>query len=156
LFVECVRSIVCLERFVDVQQQTLQKGEELIELARSLDLFHRSLKKFVDYLVECERYLNTRTAIPRRFALYQLLVKQIHEHQSFVNQNQIYNDYFHDLNRLATTLLCHPSKFNTIPIRNSLISIQTRWQRILIRSTERSQALHKIMEDSRNVRKQKH
>jgi dystonin len=136
---------------IDVKQRTLIKGQELLELTHSIELFHKSLQKFAEWLTESERYLNTRKPVPRRFGLFQTLLKQIDEHKTFENQLEIYKKHFIDLDKLATHLKYLAPKNDSIYIRNSLVSIQTRWQKILLRTNERTKELEKVFQQTKKV-----
>jgi hypothetical protein len=141
-----------LERLFDVKQRTLTKGQELIELAHSIELFHTSLQKFTEWLIETERYLNTQKPVQRRFGLIQNLLKQIDDHKNFQIQLQTYKEHLIDLDKLATHLKFVSPKPDSVYIRNSLIAVQTRWQKILTRTTERTKELQKAFEAVKKVK----
>jgi hypothetical protein len=42
-------------------------------------------------------------------------------------------------------------KNDSIYIRNSLVSIQTRWQKILLRTNERTKELEKVFQQTKKV-----
>jgi hypothetical protein len=140
-----------LERLIDVKQRALTKGQELIELAHSIELFHSSLQKFTEWLTETERYLNHQKPVQRRFALIQTLLKQIDDHKTFQIQLQSYKEHLIDLDKLATHLKFVSPKTDSIYIRNSLTAVQTRWQKILTRTTERTKELQKAFQDAKKV-----
>ena len=140
------------KRLIDVKQRTLIKGQELIELAHSIDLFHSSLQKFTEWLTETERYLNNQKPVQRRFGLVQTLLKQIDDHKLFQIQLQTYKEHLIDLDKLATHLKFVSPKSDSIFIRNSLIAVQTRWQKILARTTERTKELQKAFHEARKVK----
>ena len=138
-------------RLIDIKQRTLTKSQELFELTQSLELFHKSLQKFTEWLVESERYLNTRKPVQRRFGLFQTLLKQIDEHKIFENQLETYKKHFIDLDKLGTHLNYLLSKNDSISIRNSLLSIQTRWQKVLMRTNDRTKELEKVLQETKKV-----
>jgi dystonin len=140
-----------LERLIDVKQRTLTKGQELIELTHSIELFHSSLQNFTEWLTETERYLNNQKAIQRRFGLIQTLLKQIDDHKSFQIQLETYKEHLIDLDKLATHLKFVSPKQDSLYIRNSLIAVQTRWQTILTRTTERTKELQKAFHEAKKV-----
>ena len=129
----------------------MTKGEELVELAQSIQLFHKSLDKFTEWLTESERHLNSRKSIPRRFALFQTLLKQVDEQKVFQAQLDVYKEHFIDLNKLATHLQFVSPKSESIYVKNSLLAVQTRWQRIVTRSTERNKELQKTLQQAKKV-----
>ena len=142
---------MCIERLIDVKQRTLTKGEELVELAHSIELFHSSLQKFTEWLNETERYLNNLKPVQRRFGLIQILLKQIDDHEAFQIQLQTYKERLIDLDKLATHLQFVSPKNDSIYIRNSLIALQKRWQKVLTRTTERTKELDKVFRETKKV-----
>ncbi|CAF3599478.1 unnamed protein product [Adineta steineri] len=141
------------KRLIDVKQRALTKGQELIELAHSIELFHSSLQKFTEWLTETERYLNHQKPVQRRFGLIQTLLKQIDDHKHFQIQLQTYKEHLIDLDKLATHLKFVSPKNDSIYIRNSLTAAQTRWQKVLTRTTERTKELQKAFHDAKkNIR----
>ena len=142
---------VILERLFDVKQRTLIKGHELVELAHSIELFHSSLQKFTEWLTETERHLNQQKAVPRRFASIQTLLKQIDDHQALQAQLETYKEHLIDLDKLGTHLKFVSPKNDSVFIRNSLATAQTRWQKILTRTTERTKELQKAFQEAKKV-----
>lgn len=140
-----------LERLIDVKQRTLTKGQELIEIAHSIELFHSSLQKFTEWLNETERYLNSLKPVQRRFGVVQTLLKQIDDHETFQKQLQTYKEHLIDLDKLATHLKFVSPKNDSVYIRNSLIAAQTRWQKVLTRTTERTKELQKAFQETKKV-----
>ncbi|CAF4551278.1 unnamed protein product [Rotaria socialis] len=139
------------KRLIDVKQRTIIKGQALIELAHSIELFHSSLQKFTEWLNETERYLNNLKPVQRRFALIQTLLKQIDDHELFQAQLQTYKEHLIDLDKLATHLKFVSPKNDSIYIRNSLIAAQTRWQKVLTRTTERTKELQKAFQETKKT-----
>ena len=122
----------------------MRKGEELIRISESIESFHQSQGKFREYLTECERYLNTPKPIERHFRLYQRLLKQIDEHQSFENQCQIYREYLIHLEQSMLDLNSILPKKEALQLRNSLVSIRKRWVNVLTRANQRRKDLEKM------------
>lgn len=129
----------------------MTKGQELIELAHSIELFHSSLQKFTEWLSETERHLNQQKAIPRRFASIQTLLKQIDDHQVLQSQLETYKEHLIDLDKLGTHLKFVSPKNDSVFIRNSLAAVQARWQKILTRTTERTKELQKAFHEAKKV-----
>ena len=120
-------------------------------MTRSFEIYQRALRSLTESFNESERYLNSRKSISRRFTFYQSLLKQIDEHRTFETQLKICKEKFNDFNRLAEELIHILAQVDSIPVRNSLISAQTRWQRIVTHATERSDALKKVSEEMKMV-----
>ncbi len=88
--------------------------------------------------------MNSQKPIQRHFRLYQTLLKQIDEHKSFENQCEIYKEHLINLDKLATHLTFVVPKKDSIHIRNSLGSIQRRWEKIQIRTNQRTKEFEKM------------
>lgn len=114
-------------------------------------MFHSSLQKFTEWLTETERYLNSLKPVQRRYGLVQTLLKQIDDHELFQAQLQTYKEHLIDLDKLATHLKFVSPKNDSIYIRNSLIAVHSRWQKILARTTERTKELQKAFQESKKV-----
>ncbi|CAF1124963.1 unnamed protein product [Adineta steineri] len=134
------------KHLIDIKQRTLTKSEELLDLKNSIEFFHKSLQKFTEQLSENERYLNTQKPIQRRFGLYPTLLKQMNEYKTFQNQLETSKEQFNDLNKLAIRL-----KIDSNSIKNSLTSIQIRWQKILTRTNERRKELEKVFQETKKI-----
>ncbi|CAF1503793.1 unnamed protein product [Adineta steineri] len=134
------------KHLIDIKQRTLTKSEELLDLKNSIEFFHKSLQKFAEQLSENERYLNTQKPIQRRFGLYPTLLKQMNEYKTFQNQLETSKEQFNDLNKLAIRL-----KIDSNSIKNSLTSIQIRWQKILTRTNERRKELEKVFQETKKI-----
>lgn len=139
------------QRFSEVFQRAKRQNEKFIELKQSLDAFDRSAVKFVDWLTETERYLNSRKTISRRFGLLDVLLKQVDEHQTIENQVEFWTNSFTNLSQLATNLLSNLSKFDSSRIRHSFNSIETRWHRVTSRINERHKDLQKVLENAKKM-----
>lgn len=140
------------QRFVELYQRAKNQNEKFTQLKQSLDLFDRSAVKFTEWLTETERYLNSRKTISRRFGLLDVLLKQIDEHQTIEKQLELWKNSFVTLSQLATNLISNLSKFDSIRIRHSFNSMESRWQRVSIRINERHKDLQRALENAKKVK----
>lgn len=138
--------------FLDLRERVFKRQEEFNVFNQSVQIYQRSLKCFIESLNESERYLNSRKAIGRRFTFNQTLLKELDEHRTFENQIQLCKEQFINLNNLASEFIELLPKVDAAPIRSSLISVQSRWQRVLTRANERTEALNKWHEERKKVR----
>ena len=133
-----------IEHLIDVKQRALHKGEELVRITESIESFHQSLDKFMEYLTECERYLNHQKPVERHCRFYQRLLKQIDEHQAFEKQCEIYQEHWTNLNQSILHLNGILSKKEALHLRNSFVSIRKRWENILMRTHQRRKDLERV------------
>ena len=144
-----------LEHLIQVKQRLTLKHDKLRELKHSMNSFHRLLQKFLDLLGENERFLNTRKPVHRRFALYSALLNQMDEQKAFQKQLDTYKQQFHDLEKIVGHLKMITSKADINQILNSFASVQTRWQRLLTRTNERTKELEKVFQETKKVPKRR-
>lgn len=117
--------------FFDIQHRMKTKRDDLYALSQSIEDLHRLVEKFHEYLTVCERYLNGLKPISR----YSCLSEQMTEHEMFEKQLEIYEEFWMNLNEQNRCL----RKQETI----SLVTMQTRWQKIRMRSVQRRKDLEK-------------
>lgn len=133
-----------IEHLIDVKQRALNKGEQLVQITESIQSFHQSLNKFMEYLTECERFLNHQKPVERHCRFYQRLLKQIDEHQIFEKQCEIYQEHWMNLDQSLGHLNGILSKREALQLRNSLVSIRKRWENVLARTHQRRKDLDKM------------
>lgn len=117
--------------FFDIQHRILTKQNDLYVLSQGIENLHRSVRKFHEYLAECERYLNGLKSISR----YSRLFEQTTEHETFEKQLEIYDEFWADLNE---QIRCLPKQEIV-----SFGTMQKRWQKVRMRSAQRRKDLDK-------------
>ncbi|XP_048061846.1 dystonin isoform X4 [Megalobrama amblycephala] len=134
---ECVQAKV-MERKV--------KLEEALALATD---FHNSLQDFINWLTQAEQ---TLTMISPASLILETIMFQIDEHKVFVTEVNSHRDQIIELDKTGTHLKYFSQKQDVVLIKNLLLSVQGRWEKVVQRSVERGRQL----DDARKRAKQFH
>ncbi|KAK1156790.1 microtubule-actin cross-linking factor 1-like, partial [Acipenser oxyrinchus oxyrinchus] len=116
-------------------QQHMGKLEEALSLATG---FQSSLQDFINWLTQAEQVLNQ--AQPPSLLLDTVLF-QIDEHKVFVNEVNTHRDQILALDKAGVQLKFSSQKQDVVLIKNLLLSVQGRWEKVVQRSLERGRAL---------------
>ncbi|XP_068028936.1 microtubule-actin cross-linking factor 1 isoform X3 [Anomalospiza imberbis] len=122
------------------------KLEEALALATD---FQNSLQDFINWLTLAEQSLNV--APPPSLILAAVLA-QIDEHKVFANEVNAHRDRIIELDQTGNQLKFLSQKQDVVLIKNLLVSVQSRWEKVVQRSVERGRAL----DDARKRAKQFH
>ncbi|XP_076213572.1 microtubule-actin cross-linking factor 1 isoform X2 [Aptenodytes patagonicus] len=122
------------------------KLEEALALATD---FQNSLQDFINWLTLAEQSLNI--APPASLILNSVLA-QIDEHKVFANEVNAHRDRIIELDQTGNQLKFLSQKQDVVLIKNLLVSVQSRWEKVVQRSVERGRAL----DDARKRAKQFH
>ncbi|KAH9415294.1 hypothetical protein DERP_006388 [Dermatophagoides pteronyssinus] len=108
-----------------------------IALAEAID-FHDSFNKFVEWLTEAEKYLNNLQPVSR---VIERITKQIEEHKNFQKDLGNHRETMMELDKKGTHLKYFSQKQDVILIKNLLVNVQHRWEKVLAKTAERSRNL---------------
>ncbi|XP_054655058.1 dystonin isoform X8 [Dunckerocampus dactyliophorus] len=122
------------------------KLEEALTLATD---FHNSLQEFINWLTQAEQTLNMVT--PASLILETILF-QIDEHKMFVTEVNSHRDHIIELDKTGTHLKYFSQKQDVVLIKNLLLSVQGRWEKLVQRSVERG----RVLDEARKRAKQFH
>ncbi|XP_048523578.1 dystonin isoform X30 [Dendroctonus ponderosae] len=100
--------------------------------------FHESLQAFVDWLTNAEKILNSLKPVSRVLDNVQ---QQIEDHKVFQKDVSAHREIMLALDKKGTHLKYFSQKQDVILIKNLLISVQHRWERVAAKSAERTRAL---------------
>nr|CAI5837429.1 unnamed protein product [Callosobruchus analis] len=100
--------------------------------------FHESLQAFVDWLTNAEKVLSNLKPVSRVLTTIQ---EQIEEHKIFQKDVSAHREIMLALDKKGTHLKYFSQKQDVILIKNLLISVQHRWERVASKSAERTRAL---------------
>lgn len=89
--------------------------------------------------------------VQRRFAAFQILLKQIEELNSFQHQLETYKENLVDLDKLAVHLQYILPANESTHIIDSLPPVQKRLQNIVTRTHEKMNELEKALQTSKKV-----
>ena len=123
------------------------RKSELEKALKNAQEFDELLKVFLEFLDDSERYLNNLPVISK---LIKNLEAQIEEHQKFQYKIDGKNEDYHELDQKGTQLKYFCQKQDVVVIKNQLISVQNRWEKVKSRALERArhldQSLKEVME----------
>ncbi|XP_028029404.1 dystonin isoform X13 [Bombyx mandarina] len=100
--------------------------------------FHDALQAFVDWLTAAEKTLTSAKPVSR---VMETLLTQIEEHKSFQKEVSTHRETMLQLDKKGTHLKYFSQKQDVILIKNLLVSVQHRWERVVSKSAERTRAL---------------
>ncbi|XP_074531256.1 dystonin isoform X2 [Halichoeres trimaculatus] len=122
------------------------KLEEAFTLATD---FHNSLQDFINWLTQAEQTLNM---VSPASLMLETIMFQIDEHKMFVTEVNSHRERIIDLDKTGTHLKYFSQKQDVVLIKNLLLSVQGRWEKLVQRSVERG----RLLDDARKRAKQFH
>ncbi|KAM4795882.1 microtubule-actin cross-linking factor 1 [Rhinophrynus dorsalis] len=122
------------------------KLEEVLTLATD---FQNSLQDFINWLTQAEQSLNIA---PSPSLILDTVLFQIDEHKIFVNEVNTHREQIIELDKIGNQLKFLSQKQDVVLIKNLLLSVQSRWEKVVQRSVERG----RLLDDARKRAKQFH
>uniref|UniRef100_UPI0037E92C14 dystonin n=1 Tax=Semicossyphus pulcher TaxID=241346 RepID=UPI0037E92C14 len=122
------------------------KLEEALTLATD---FHNSLQDFINWLTQAEQTLNM---VSPASLILETIMFQIDEHKMFVTEVNSHREHIIELDKTGTHLKYFSQKQDVVLIKNLLLSVQGRWEKLVQRSVERG----RLLDDARKRAKQFH
>ncbi|XP_060114418.1 microtubule-actin cross-linking factor 1 isoform X4 [Heteronotia binoei] len=127
-------------------EERKSKLEEALNLATE---FQNSLQDFINWLTLAEQSLNVA---PSPSLILSTVLSQIEDHKVFANEVNAHRDQIIGLDQTGNQLKFLSQKQDVVLIKNLLVSVQSRWEKVVQRSVERGRAL----DDARKRAKQFH
>merc|ERR1712223_396887 len=100
--------------------------------------FHEALQAFIDWLTNAEKTLANLKPVSR---VLETIMTQIEEHKEFQNEVSSQRETMLSLDKKGTHLKYFSQKQDVILIKNLLVSVQHRWEKVVSKSAERTRAL---------------
>lgn len=100
--------------------------------------FHDSLQAFVEWLTSAEKQLAEASPVSR---VLETIQQQIEEHKVLQKDVSIHREAMLLLDKKGTHLKYFSQKQDVILIKNLLVSVQHRWERVVAKAAERTRAL---------------
>ncbi|XP_049817745.1 dystonin isoform X11 [Aethina tumida] len=100
--------------------------------------FHEALQEFVEWLTNAEKVLTNLKPVSR---VLDSIQHQIEEHKVFQKDVNAHREIMLNLDKKGTHLKYFSQKQDVILIKNLLISVQHRWERVASKTAERTRAL---------------
>ncbi|NXD11395.1 MACF1 factor, partial [Nothocercus nigrocapillus] len=142
------QSVALLEQKWDLVSTKMEERKSKLEEALTLATdFQNSLQDFINWLTLAEQSLNIA---PPPSLILNTVLAQIEEHKVFANEVNAHRDQIIELDQTGNQLKFLSQKQDVVLIKNLLVSVQSRWEKVVERSIERGEAL----DDSRKRAKQ--
>merc|ERR1739848_176557 len=100
--------------------------------------FHEALQAFIDWLTNAEKTLANLKPVSR---VLETIMTQIEVNKEFQNEVSSQRETMLSLDKKGTHLKYFSQKQDVILIKNLLVSVQHRWEKVVSKSTERTRAL---------------
>ncbi|XP_047367850.1 dystonin isoform X35 [Vespa velutina] len=126
------------QRWDNVTARASDKKIKLEIALKEATEFHDALQAFVDWLTNAEKILTNLKPVSR---VMETILGQIEEHKQFQKDVGVHRETMLNLDKKGTHLKYFSQKQDVILIKNLLISVQHRWERVVSKSAERTRAL---------------
>ncbi|XP_076019188.1 dystonin isoform X10 [Genypterus blacodes] len=137
------------EKWEAVQAKISERKVKLEEALTLATDFHNSLQDFINWLTQGEQTLNM---VSPASLILETILFQIDEHKMYVTEVNSHRDQIIDLDKTGTHLKYFSQKQDVVLIKNLLLSVQGRWEKLVQRSVERG----RVLDDARKRAKQFH
>ncbi|XP_054153648.1 microtubule-actin cross-linking factor 1-like isoform X2 [Oppia nitens] len=126
------------QRWENVLSRANDRKIKLEIALREATEFHEALQEFVDWLTSSEKYLTNLQPVSR---IVDSVLQQIEEHKNFQKDIAGHRETMLNLDKKGTHLKYFSQKQDVILIKNLLVSVQHRWERVVSKAAERTRAL---------------
>ncbi|XP_032397346.1 dystonin isoform X24 [Etheostoma spectabile] len=137
------------DKWEAVQGKVVERKVKLEEALTLATDFHNSLQDFINWLTQAEQTLNM---VSPASLILDTIMFQIDEHKMFVTEVNSHREHIIDLDKTGTHLKYFSQKQDVVLIKNLLLSVQGRWEKLVQRSVERG----RLLDDARKRAKQFH
>ncbi|XP_075874847.1 dystonin isoform X6 [Nelusetta ayraudi] len=137
------------DKWESVRGKSAERKVKLEEALTQATDFHNSLQDFINWLTQAEQTLNM---VSPASLILETIMFQIDEHKVFVTEVNSHRDHIIELDKTGTHLKYFSQKQDVVLIKNLLLSVQGRWEKLVQRSVERGRQL----DDARKRAKQFH
>ncbi|XP_048681716.2 microtubule-actin cross-linking factor 1 isoform X13 [Caretta caretta] len=144
------QSVTLLEQKWNLVSNKMEERKSKLEDAlNQATEFQNSLQDFINWLTLAEQSLNIA---PPPSLILNTVLSQIDEHKVFANEVNAHRDQIIELDQTGNKLKFLSQKQDVVLIKNLLVSVQSRWEKVVQRSVDRGRAL----DDARKRAKQFH
>ena len=135
-----------VSRWSHTKRKAADRLQKLEQACRDANEFHTRLQQFIAWLTETEKNLNMLRPVSR---VLDTLTAQIGEHQHLQKNISEHRELMLALDKLGTHLKYFSQKQDVILIKNLLVSVQNRWEKIVSRSAERTRDLERGFKETK-------
>ncbi|XP_015906702.2 microtubule-actin cross-linking factor 1, isoforms 1/2/3/4 isoform X2 [Parasteatoda tepidariorum] len=126
------------QRWENVLNRANDRKIKLEIALREATEFHGALQDFVEWLTNAEKFLTSLKPVSR---VMDVVLEQIEDHKAFQKEVSAHREVMLNLDKKGTHLKYFSQKQDVILIKNLLISVQHRWERVVSKAAERTRAL---------------
>jgi len=138
--------ILSLQRWMNVKRKAQDRKDKLEMACKDAIEFNSMLQAFIAWLTDTEKTLNMLRPVSR---VLESLTAQIGEHQLLQKNISEHREQMLSLDKLGTHLKYFSQKQDAILIKNLLVSVQNRWEKIVSRSAERTRDLERGFKEAK-------
>lgn len=139
------REVQLKKKWVQVQEKMIDREQKLrIALADAEEL-HSSMAVMNEWLSSAETRLGRLQPVSR---IPGTLEKQIAEQSSFQSEISVHREFMTDIHSKGTKMQYYCEKKDAIPIKNLLVSMKHRFDKIISRCTDRTKQLNSALQES--------
>ncbi|KAJ6645292.1 Dystonin, partial [Pseudolycoriella hygida] len=141
------------QRWDAVLSRASDKKIKLEIALKEANEFHDALQAFVEWLTNAEKQLASASSVSR---VLEIIQTQIEEHKILQKDVSIHREAMLLLDKKGTHLKYFSQKQDVILIKNLLVSVQHRWERIVAKAAERTRALDHGYKEAREFHESWH
>lgn len=134
------------QRWDTVHSRANDKKIKLEIALKEATEFHDQLQAFVEWLTLAEKQLTSAAPVSR---VLEIIQQQIEEHKTLQKDVSIHREAMLLLDKKGTHLKYFSQKQDVILIKNLLVSVQHRWERVVAKVTERTRSLDHGFKEAR-------
>lgn len=125
-------------RWDNIMSRADDRLAKLKEAVNNAENFHEDLNKFIAWLTNTEKTLNNLKPVSR---VMETVAVQIEDHKVLQKDISSHRESMTALDKTGTHLKYFSQKQDVILIKNLLVSVQHRWEKVVSRSAERTRQL---------------
>ena len=125
-------------RWDNIMSRASERKDKLQDAVSQAESFHGDLQDFINWLTNTEKTLNNLKPVSR---VVDTVNGQIDEHKVMQKDITSHRETMLELDKTGTHLKYFSQKQDVILIKNLLVSVQHRWEKVVSRSAERSRQL---------------
>ncbi|XP_037048334.1 dystonin isoform X46 [Bradysia coprophila] len=141
------------QRWDAVLSRASDKKIKLEIALKEANEFHDALQAFVEWLTNAEKQLASASSVSR---VLEIIQTQIEEHKILQKDVSIHREAMLLLDKKGTHLKYFSQKQDVILIKNLLVSVQHRWERVVAKAAERTRALDHGYKEAREFHESWH
>ena len=140
-------------RWANIKDKAADRRAKLEEAVKNADHFHKDLNAFIVWLTNTEKTLNN---LRQPSCVLDTVRTQIEQHQQLQKDISGKRETSIALDQMGTHLKLFSQKQDVVLIKNLLVSVQHRWEKVVSRSADRTRQLDHGYKQAKKVCKESH